>query len=53
MLLLGFMAAWPGWIRYEAFEKALNQQLNPKSLPASLAALKRGFENGQKIAQRA
>jgi len=53
MLLLGFMAAWPGWIRYEAFEKALGQQLNPKSLAASLAALKRGFESGQKISQSA
>ena len=49
MLLLGFMAAWTGWVRYEAFEKALAQQLNPKSLGPSLAALKRGFEMGKEI----
>lgn len=48
MLLLGFVAAQPGWIGYESFEKALKQQLNPRSLPASLAALKRGYELGQK-----
>jgi 2-oxoglutarate ferredoxin oxidoreductase subunit gamma len=51
MLLLGFLAAWPGWIGYESFEKALKQQLNPKSLPASLAALKRGYELGKKDPQ--
>ena len=49
MLLLGFMAACSGWIRYEAFEKALTQQLSPKSLPASLAALKRGFDLAKEI----
>jgi len=48
MLLLGFLAARLGWIGYESFEKALRQQLNPKSLPASLAALKRGYEIGRK-----
>lgn len=50
MLLLGYSAAWLKWIRYEAFVKALEQQLNPKSLASSLAALKRGFEEGQKFA---
>ena len=49
MLLLGVLAAWPGWIRYGAFEKALHQQLNPRALPASLAALKRGFEMGKTV----
>lgn len=48
MILLGFLAARLGWIGYESFEKALKQQLNPKSLPASLAALKRGYEIAQK-----
>jgi len=31
----------------------LKQQLNPKSLPASLAALKRGYELGKKDSQSA
>jgi len=53
MLLLGYTAALLSWIRYEAFVKALERQLNPKSLPASLAALKRGFEMGKKISQDA
>jgi 2-oxoglutarate ferredoxin oxidoreductase subunit gamma len=53
MLLLGFLAARPGWIGYESFEKALKQQLNPKSLPASLAALKRGYELGKKSPESA
>jgi 2-oxoglutarate ferredoxin oxidoreductase subunit gamma len=53
MLLLGFMGARLSWIRFEAFEKALEQQLNPKSLPASLTALKRGYELGKKTPQSA
>jgi 2-oxoglutarate ferredoxin oxidoreductase subunit gamma len=52
MLLLGCSAAWLKWIRYEAFVKALEQHLNPKSLASSLAALKRGFEEGQRLAEQ-
>lgn len=52
MILLGYLAARPGWIGITSFEKALRQQLNPKAIPASLAALKRGYEIGQEESGR-
>lgn len=49
MILLGAMAASTGFIRLEALEKAVKKQLPPKSLAPSLAALKRGYEEGEKL----
>jgi len=50
MIMLGAMAALTGWVRLEALEKALNSQISARALENSKAALKRGFELGQKMA---
>jgi len=46
MVLLGAMAAFPGWIALKAMEKSLDGQIPASALETSRSALRRGFELG-------
>lgn len=49
MVMLGVMAAFPGWVSLKALEEALSGQIAAKAWEASRSALRRGFELGLKI----
>ncbi len=48
MIMLGAMAAITGWISRKALEETLKGRISSRTLEASLAALRRGYELGEK-----
>lgn len=49
MIMLGAMAAISGWISLRSLEQTLNGRISGRTLEASRAALKRGYDLGMKM----
>lgn len=52
MIMLGAMAAITGWISLKALEEAIKGRISARTLEASQAATRRGYELGMSIKER-